>query len=241
MKGPFPDQLKQAAEEYLWMLSRGYPQSPALKLVGDKFMLPRDMRQILYRGIVADEQAQLRHKKIGAITEGDLVLIDTYNVLFTVNNYLLGRPVFISNDGLMRDAGEMRGRIINKPQFSRSVSLMLDVLLMWKGATYVHYLDEPVSHSGRLSMELCKDMVQMGIEGDAFTVQSPDQMLKMKKSDAICTSDGGIIDHYEGKVVDLPRFLLQHYFQADIPRLIPSLPAPGRAGLRRGNGQNNPF
>ena len=203
MKGPFSDQFIQAAEEYLWMLSRGYPQIPALKLVGDKFMFPRDMRQVLYRGIVADEQAQSRRKKIGAIAKGDLVLIDTYNVLFTVNNYLLGRPVFISNDGLMRDAGEMRGRIINKPQFSRAVSLMLDVLLMWTGATYIHYLDEPVSHSGRLSMELCKDMVQMGIEGDAHTVQSPDQMLKKKKSDAICTSDGGIIDQYEGKVIDL--------------------------------------
>jgi hypothetical protein len=221
MKGPFPDHLKQAAEEYLWMLSRGYPQSPALKLVGDKFMLPRDMRQILYRGIVADEQAQSRRKKIGAIAKGDLVLIDTYNVLFTVNNYLLGRPVFISNDGLMRDAGEMRGRIINKAQFSRSVSLMLEVLQMWPGATYVHYLDEPVSHSGRLSIELCKDMMQMGIEGDAFTVQSPDDMLKKERSNAICTSDGGIIDQYNGRVIDLPRFLLQHYFQADFPRLIP--------------------
>ncbi len=220
MSGPFTDQLQEAAGEYFWMLSRGYPQASALKLVGDKFMLPRDMRQILYRGIVADEQAKLRRKKIAGITKGDHVLIDTYNVLFTVNNYLLGRPVFISNDGMMRDAGEMRGRIINKPQFSRSVSLMLDVLLMWPGATYVHYLDEPVSHSGRLSIELCKDMVQMGIEGDAHTVLSPDHMLKTVRSEAICTSDGGIIDHYKGKVVDLPRFLLEHYFQADIPRLI---------------------
>ena len=221
MSSSFSDRLKQAADEYFWMLSRDYPQTSALKLVGDKFMLPRDMRQILYRGIVADELAQLRRKKIAAITKGDFVLIDTYNVLFTVNNYLLGRPVFISNDGMLRDAGEMRGRIINKPQFSRSVSMMLDVLQKWPEATYVHYLDEPVSHSGRLSIELCKDMVQMGIEGDAHVVQSPDHMLKTVKSEAICTSDGGIIDNYEGKVIDLPRFLLQHFFQADIPRLIP--------------------
>ncbi len=220
MSGPFPDQLRQAAEEYLWIISKGYPQGAALKLVGDKFMLPRDMRQILYRGVVSDEQAQSRQEKIGTVKKGDLVLIDTYNVLFTVNNYLLGRPVFISNDGLMRDAGEMRGRIINKPQFSRSVSLMLEVLLMWPGATYIHYLDEPVSHSGRLSIELCKDMVQMGIEGDAYTVQSPDNMLTKERSDAICTSDGGIIDQYKGRVIDLPRFLLQHYFQADFPKLI---------------------
>lgn len=153
--------------------------------------------------------------------KGERVLIDTYNVLFTVNNYLLGKPVFICNDGLLRDAGEMRGRIINKAQFSRSVSLMLEVLQMWPEATYIHYLDEPVSHSGRLSIELCKDMVQMGIEGDAHTVRSPDDLLKKEPSDAICTSDGGIIDQYMGKVIDLPRFILQHYFKTDFPCLFP--------------------
>ena len=219
MSSPFPEHVRQAAEEYFWILSKGYPQGAALKLVGDKFMLPRDMRQVLYRGVKPDEQAQRRCEKIGTVENGDLVLIDTYNVLFTVNNYLLGRPLFISNDGMLRDAGEMRGRIINKPQFSRAVSLMLDVLQMWPDATYIHYLDEPVSHSGRLSIELCKDMAQMEIEGNAHTVKSPDHMLKNERSDAICTSDGGIIDQYEGRVIDLPRFLLQHYFQPDFPRL----------------------
>jgi len=217
MSSPFPDQFWHAAEEYLWIISREYPQRAALKLVGDKFMLSREMRQVLYRGVVPARTAEARRKKIGNVRKGDLVLIDTYNVLFTVNNYLLGRPLFISNDGMLRDAGEMHGRIINKHQFSRSVSLMLEVLQMWSGATYIHYLDEPVSYSGRLSIELSKDMVQMEIEGDAHTVQSPDQMLKAEKSDAICTSDGGIIDQYEGRVIDLPRFLLEHYFQAGFP------------------------
>lgn len=202
------------------MLSKGYPQKATLKMVGDKFMLPGEMRQVLYRGVIPEKQAETRRKKISSPGEGELVLIDTYNVLFTVNNYLLGRPLFISNDGLLRDAGEMRGRIINKPQFTRSVSLMLEVLQMWPGARYIHYLDQPVSHSGRLSIELCKDMVQMGIEGDAHTVSSPDRCLKEEQSDAICTSDGGIIDSYKGKVIDLPRFLLQHFFQSGFPELI---------------------
>jgi len=219
MSSPFSEHVRQAAEEYFWILSKGYPQGAALKLVGDKFMLPRDMRQVLYRGVIPDGLAQGRHKKIGTVKKGDLVLIDTYNVLFTVNNYLLGRPLFLSNDGILRDAGEMRGRIINKSQFSRAISLMLEVLQMWPDATYIHYLDEPVSHSGRLSIELCKDMVQMEIEGDAHTVKSPDLILKQERSDAICTSDGGIIDQYDGRVIDLPRFLLQHYFQPDFPGL----------------------
>ncbi len=217
MSDRFPDDLLKAAEEYFWLLSNGYPQKASLKLVGDKFMLSRDMRQVLYRGISSSEEAEERRRRLGSVHSGDLVLIDTYNVLFTVNNYLLGKPVFLSNDGLLRDAGEMRGRIINKPVFSRSVHLLLDVLEEWKGAEYILYLDDPVSFSGRLSMELSKDMVHMGIEGEALTVKSPDYILKHEKSDAICTSDSAIIDHYGGRVVDLPRFLLERFFQPEFP------------------------
>jgi hypothetical protein len=213
-------ELLAAARDYLWMLTRGYPQKGSLKLVGDKFMLSRDMRQVLYRGISAEKRAAERIKKIGSVREGDLVLVDTYNVLFTVNNYLLGKPLFISNDGMLRDAGEMRGRIINKPVFTRTVGLLLDVLKEWVGTTFVLYLDEPVAYSRRLSIELSKDMVQMEIDGEAFTVQSPDHMLKHEQSNAICTSDSAIIDHYPGRVIDLPRYLLEKFFQTEFPSLI---------------------
>ena len=201
------------AGEYLWLLSKGYPQKSSLKMVGDKFMLSREMRQVLYRGISSGESAAARKNKIGKVQKGELVRVDTYNVLFTVNNYLLGKHVFISNDGLLRDAGEMRGRIINKPVFTRSVGLLLEVLKEWSGATFMLYLDEPVSHSGRLSIELSKDMVQMEIDGEALTVKSPDHILKHERSDAICTSDTAIIDNYPGKIIDLPRYLLEKFFE----------------------------
>jgi len=220
MSVQFSQDLLLAANEYLWMLSREYPQKAALKLVGDKFMLTRDMRQVLYRGISAEEQALARRKKIGTVHSGDLVLVDAYNILFTINNYLLGKPLFISNDGMLRDAGEMRGRIVNKPVFKRAIDLMLDVLKEWKGVTYILYLDEPVSFSGRLSIELSKDMVQMDIEGEAVTDSSPDQRLMHEKSDAICTSDTVIIDYYQGRVIDLPHYLLDEYFQPNFPSLV---------------------
>jgi len=220
MKELITDNLLAAAREYLWMLTRGYPQKGSLKLVGDKFMLSRDMRQILYRGVSSEKRAAERMKKIGSVREGDMVLVDTYNVLFTINNYLLGKPLFISNDGMLRDAGEMRGRIINKPVFTRTIDLLLDVLKEWAGTTFILYLDEPVSHSGRLSIELSKDMVQMEIEGEALTVKSPDHMLKHEHSDAICTSDSAIIDHYPGRIIDVPRYLLDKFFQPELPTLI---------------------
>jgi hypothetical protein len=220
MKYTFPESLFIAAREYLWLLSKGYPQKSSLKLVGDKFMLTKDMRQVLYRGISSEEKAEARKERLGSVKSGELVLMDTYNVLFTVNNYLLGRPIFISNDGMLRDAGEMRGRIVNKPVFSRAVGLMLEILQGWPAATYMLYLDEPIPFSGRLSIELSKDMVQMGIEGEALTVKSPDQLLMSQDCDAICTSDTAIIDHCLCKVVDLPSFLLKKYFQTEFSSLI---------------------
>lgn len=210
----------QAAKEYLWLLTQSYPQKSSLKLVGDKFMLSGEMRQVLYRGIASSQTAAVRRKKIGTFARGDYVLIDTYNVLFTVNNYLLGRHLFICNDGMLRDAGEMRGRIVNKPQFKRSVFLMLEVLQEFKDLYFIHYLDEPVSFSGQLSTELNKDMARMGIEGEAHVVKSPDRKLMDESSDAICTSDGQIIDCYKDKVVDLSRMILRKNFQANFPVLI---------------------
>jgi len=219
MNRSFPQDFISAASEYSWLLSRSYPQKAVLKLVGDKYMLPGDMRQVLYRGVSADQAARSRKSKIGAVRAGDRVLVDAYNVLFTVNNYLLGKPLFISNDGILRDAGEMRGRITNKPVFTRSVCLMLDVLRLWNSATFILYLDEPVSFSGRLAIELSKDMVQMEIEGEALAVRSPDQKLLSENSDAICTSDSAIIDRYTGRVVDLPRYLLEKFFDPAFPSL----------------------
>ncbi|MFH0756595.1 MAG: DUF434 domain-containing protein [Bacteroidota bacterium] len=220
MKGELPESLLLAAREYLWLLSRRYPQNASLKLVGDKFMLSRDMRQVLYRGIASEEKAYERRHKIGPVTKGELVLVDAYNVLFTVNNYLLGKPLFISNDGLLRDAGEMRGRITNKPVFNRSVGLLLDTLKEWAGSTFILYMDEPVSNSGSLSVILSTDMARMNIDGEALTVKSPDHMLKHEQSDAICTSDSAIIDFYHGKVIDLPRFILEKFYQTEFPSLM---------------------
>jgi hypothetical protein len=219
MSTTISESLLEAAKEYLWMLNRGYPQKASLKFVGDKFMLTRDMRQILYRGISASAQAEKRKAMISMVTAGDRVLVDAYNVLFTINNYLLGKPLFISNDGLLRDAGEMRGRIHDKPVFKRAVDLFLEVLGVWSGAIFRLYLDEPVSFSGRLSIELSKDMAEMGIEGEAWAVPSPDHELKHEKGDVICTSDTAILDYYQGRVVDIPQYTLKKFFQSDFPVL----------------------
>jgi len=219
MKEEFTDEFMQASGEYYWLLDRGYPQKGSLKMVGDKFMLSGSMRQVLYRGISAGDCALERRKRIGVIMPGDIVLVDTYNVLFTVNNYLLGKPVFICNDGMMRDAGEMRGRIIKKPVFQRSVKLFLELLREFQASRFILYLDEPVPHSGKLSADLNREMKHLKIDGKAHTVKSPDYMLKHESADALCTSDSVIMDHSSGRIIDVPRNLLEKNFNTVFPVL----------------------
>ena len=213
------DSYKTAAKDYLLFLDKGYPQKSILKLVGDRHRLNRQQRQIMYRGISPSAIASERKRKRGVYASGDLILVDTYNVLFTVSNYFLGRPLFISNDGFLRDAGEMRGRIRNKEAFSRAERLMIDILKTWKDVEFRLFLDEPVPFSGRLSIKLSKIMAEEDILGEASTAYSADYMLKSEKSTAICTSDSAIIDAYPGKIIDLSFIILDTFFQPEFPEL----------------------
>ena len=64
MMKAFPSTLNEAAQEYLWLLSHDYPQKSCLKLVGDKFGLAGEFRQVLYRGVASADTAQSRQQKI---------------------------------------------------------------------------------------------------------------------------------------------------------------------------------
>ena len=54
--------------------------------------------------------------------------IDGYNVLFTIMNYLFGKFIFTGNDGLLRDCGEVYGKVENEALFYRAVDILLEYL-----------------------------------------------------------------------------------------------------------------
>lgn len=212
--------FRMAAEDYLLFLDKGYPQKSVLKIVGDRFALTREQRQILFRGLCSTDLAMVREKKIGKPVEGDRILVDTYNVLFTISNYFLGKQLFISNDGFLRDVGEMRGRIKNKEMFTRAEKLLIETMKAWGKIEFMLYLDDPVPFSGRFAIKLSKTMAEEEIEGDAITVQSADYPLKNEASTAICTSDSAVIDKYKGRIIDLPRFILEKFFKPEFPSFL---------------------
>src|SRR4030042_993932 len=83
-KSKFED-LQKAAEDFRYLLNRGYPRKAALELVGNRYQLLSDQRHILHRGVFSNDDSGARRKKrisFKEIRNRDLAL-DGYNVIIT--------------------------------------------------------------------------------------------------------------------------------------------------------------
>ncbi|GAB1431835.1 hypothetical protein MASR2M29_04600 [Spirochaetota bacterium] len=125
MESAFSD----AAIEYRWLLNRNYSNSAALKLVGDKHQLPRDEILVLFRGIAPSSDAIRRRKLISTGCRGLELFVDGYNQILTVMHYLSSRPVFLADDGFLRDAGASHGRIFRPELFLLAMKLFAESLV----------------------------------------------------------------------------------------------------------------
>jgi hypothetical protein len=208
----FPDRLREAARDYRFLLNKSYPQKATIKLVGDRYQLSGQERSVLYRGISSEISASERKIKIHGNPGNGPLHIDTYNILFTIGNYLAGRPVYISDDGILRDSGELRGRFGNKKIFEHSMILLESFLTSHSRIEYHFYLDAPVSNSGRLASRISNFLAEHEIKGEAVTVMSPDHELVQQAAGLVCSSDSVIMSGVSTGIFDLPRFILtEHY------------------------------
>jgi hypothetical protein len=196
MKELKTDSFKQAANDYLFLLNKNYPEKQTLKLVGDRYRLSGVQRTALYRGITSDEKARSRKAKLTDDLQDKKLYIDGYNILFTFMNYLLGKTLFIGNDGILRDAGETYGKIENEKLLHKAMDMLLDILAEKSGEylALVIYLDTPVANSDTHLLELKKKMHRRSIEGNVLLVKSADAELKKLTHGVIATSDSEIID-----------------------------------------------
>jgi len=213
------DEFIQAARDYSYLLENQYPRKPILKLIGDRYLLNKTQRVLLSRGIfMSDEVLKRKEKKTGNI-KGEKLYIDGYNVLFTITNYLLGRIVFISNDGFVRDAGEINEKLQTEKLFYQSIVYLMDYLGKLKPGEIHFILDKPVPASERLVNHIAGMINKYSFKGKAWVVENPDAELIKISHSIIATSDSEIIDDTTCKVIDIPYKLLHNRFTPVIPDL----------------------
>ncbi len=204
------DAFQNALRDYCYLLDRHYPEKETLKLIGDRYRLTGLQRTLLFRGIASQEKALNRKSRLVSLEDlkGKKLYIDGYNVLFSVTNYLLGKAVFIGNDGILRDSGGVYGKIENESVFLRSSRELVNFIAQNHLEGVTIYLDAPVFNSSAHIRQLEKEIQQSGAKAETGLAESVDRRLKQIHDGVIATSDSEIIDETFCPIFDLARCLL---------------------------------
>lgn len=202
-----------ALKDYYYLINRSYSRTECLKLTGNRYMLNKMQRIVLSRGIFRKDEAESRGKKKVTGFTHHRVYIDGYNVLFTIGNYLLGRPVFISNDSFLRDAGEVHGKLHKGKPLLRAFDLLLQYLEHFRQKEFIVLLDQPVPGSIDVQKIINELIRNSSLEGEARTVPDPDEVLIRLTDGMIATSDSEIIDQTDKQVIDVASEVLTGAFQ----------------------------
>jgi hypothetical protein len=201
--------LQLAAEDFRYLLNRGFPRKASLELVGNRYELTLDERHLLHRGVFSDADSGPRRKKIISpkeIIHEDLV-IDGHNVLITVEAALAGRPLILADDGFIRDISGLSGGFKKTEMTDKAIQLIVTFLKKWKPRHTLFLFDAPISKSGILAQELRTLLKKEGLTGDALAMKVPEKIL-IGFQGVIATSDTAIIDRSK-RVLDLAGNIIQ--------------------------------
>jgi hypothetical protein len=195
--------LQKAAADFRYLLSRGYPRSAALTLVGNRYNLEHTARQLLHRGVFAPENAAARRAKLHLLRDvaGLPLALDGHNVLITLECAVRGLPLVAADDGFIRDVGQVSRAFRPSPETDSILALLGDYLAQHEIGPLQVFYDAPLSLSGELARRTEEVWTARSLIVQSQAVPVPERELAGFKG-TIATSDTALIDAHE-PVVDL--------------------------------------
>lgn len=187
--------LQTAAREVGWLLDRGYSNKAVGTLVGDHHQLTARQRRAVMRCACGAEAAAHRAAREleAASLSGQVVHVDGFNLLLTIEAAIGGAVLLLGQDGCMRDMASTNGRFVGAAETPRALA-EIGAWLAAAGPKEVRWLfDRPVPHSGRIAAEVERVGRESGWPWRAETVLNPDPVLK-RLDDPVITADGAIMD-----------------------------------------------
>jgi len=205
-RGPHPDDsklfapekipdLRNAVEDFSLLLTKGYADKGALKLVGDKFSLTQRQRLAVMRSACSDRQLALRNRSRVELDEikGQPLAIDGYNLLITIEAAMSGGIIFKGRDGCFRDLASIHGTYRKVTETIPAVQLIGNFLEKSGIKKALWLLDSPVSNSGRLKSLISELAKKNNWNWEIKLLLSPDAEL-IKTESIVATSDSVILD-----------------------------------------------
>ena len=187
--------LRSALDDYSLLLTKGYAEKSALKLVGDKFSLTERQRLAVMRSACSDQQLASRSQHRVELSElaGQSVAVDGYNVLITVEAAMSGGMIFDGRDRCYRDLASIHGTYRKVTETIPAVQLIGEFLLELSAGKVLWLLDSPVSNSGRLKTLINELAGQNNWRWEVELMLSPDAEL-IKTDLIVASSDSVILD-----------------------------------------------
>ena len=209
-----------ALSDFRFLKDKKYPDRAALKLVGDRYRLSAAARNCLFRGVVSRKASS---RRISALLKPEQLCcrplgIDWFNVLITLESYLKGHPVFIADDGVLRDSSGVHGSYRPGSVTPRATTEILKTTICLLPESISIFIDSPISFSGETALSLRKEMERLTtIPFTVAVIPSADFPLKSFRG-VVATSDSIIMDKNES-IFDLPRYTLRRSFNFQSPDL----------------------
>ncbi len=211
-------EARAALGDYRFLVERGYPSRPSIDLVGNRYRLTREERNMLFRGVVSRTRGRARRERLISaekIRHGETRLrVDGYNVLYTVLSYLRGVPVFVCTDGVLRDVSAAHGRRPPSDKLRRAVELMTAALGALEPQSVTILLDSQLGPNRELVALLQQLLAERAVAGELHSTASVDAELIDSRAPAVVAgSDSVVLDRVTVPVFDLARFALEQAFQ----------------------------
>jgi hypothetical protein len=201
--------LKSALADFSLLLTKGYAEKSALKLVCDRFSLTERQRLAVMRSACSDQQLMFRKQRQMELTDlaGRPIAIDGYNVLITIEAAMSGGVIFKGRDGCLRDLASIHGTYRKVTETIPAVELIGGLLAEIGVTQALWLLDSPVSNSGRLKTLIGELAQKNSWDWEIKLLISPDAELA-KTDMVVASSDSVVLDRCKNWV-NLARAIIE--------------------------------
>ena len=201
--------LQSALQDFSLLLTKGYAEKSALKLVGDKFSLTQRQRLAIMRSACSDQQLAFREQNCVKIENlaNQPIAIDGYNILITIEAAMSGGIIFKGRDGCFRDLASIHGTYRKVTETIPAVQLIGQFLKEIAVAKALWLLDSPVSNSGRLKTLIGQLAQKNKWNWEIKLLLSPDSEL-IKTEHIVASSDSVVLDRCKSWV-NLARAIIE--------------------------------
>jgi len=213
------NKLKEAGTDLRFLLGRGYNREGCVVFVGDKYLLDKEDRLVLYRAVYDSETASehARKKMPAKAILGKKVAIDGYNVVLTIEAMLKSEKLIQCDDEFFRDITGVHGKHKPTGTTEKALGILIDFLKGFNPKEVVFFYDAQVSQSGEMASLTRRMLKESRLNGDARAVRQADKEA-LNYGEIVSSSDAVLIEKSE-RLIDSAGELIRMLFPEKIIKL----------------------